>query len=76
LGVDRILQSVNAGLTMSGWTERPQSSFIVPPIIQQVIGPRLDFDLNLMQATKYVSGRIVLVGDAAHTVHPMAGKKL
>jgi len=72
-GLDRILQSLNTGLTMSNWTERPESSFIVPPIINQVVGPRLDFDLNLMQATKYVSGRIILVGDAAHSVHPMAG---
>lgn len=37
-------------------------------------GEVLSFDLNQQTAQTFVSERVVLVGDAAHQVHPMAGQ--
>ena len=61
-GLDMLAQSVNTGLSMSGWTERRQG-FTVPPVINEVVGRRFAFDLNLMHAKKYVGPRVCLLGD-------------
>lgn len=74
-GLESLLQSANAGLSLSGWNERHRG-FRIPPKITSVVGGCFSFDLNLMHAKKYVGPRVALVGDAAHTVHPMAGQGL
>lgn len=38
------------------------------------VGPRQRFPLVGAQADRYVAGRLVLLGDAAHSVHPLAGQ--
>lgn len=38
------------------------------------VGPRGCFPLRRQHATNYFRGRIALIGDAAHTVHPLAGQ--
>jgi 2-octaprenyl-6-methoxyphenol hydroxylase len=40
------------------------------------IGPRWAYPLALMQAERYVARRLVLVGEAAHVIHPIAGQGL
>jgi 2-octaprenyl-6-methoxyphenol hydroxylase len=39
-------------------------------------GPRWSYPLALMHAERYVDARLVLVGDAAHAIHPIAGQGL
>ncbi|GLU08728.1 hypothetical protein SLE2022_256230 [Rubroshorea leprosula] len=48
--------------------------FEVPPKAVKLISERMVFPLSLMHANNYAARRVVLIGDAAHTVHPLAGQ--
>ncbi|KAM3326807.1 hypothetical protein P3S67_001933 [Capsicum chacoense] len=48
--------------------------FKVPPKVLKLASQRLAFPLSLMHANRYASKRLILIGDAAHTVHPLAGQ--
>ena len=41
-----------------------------------LIGPRFSYPLGMQFASKYTAGRIALVGDSAHSIHPIAGQGL
>ncbi|SCV03187.1 LANO_0G02674g1_1 [Lachancea nothofagi CBS 11611] len=50
---------------------------IYPPLVSSIDGTsRGRFPLKLSHADSYVADRIALVGDAAHTTHPLAGQGL
>lgn len=38
------------------------------------VGKRFSYPLKLMHANRFFEGRMVLVGDAAHGIHPIAGQ--
>ncbi|MFO1082196.1 MAG: UbiH/UbiF/VisC/COQ6 family ubiquinone biosynthesis hydroxylase [Reyranellaceae bacterium] len=40
----------------------------------EAVGPRWSYPLGLVHAERYVDTRLVLVGDAAHGIHPIAGQ--
>ncbi|MFQ6017820.1 MAG: FAD-dependent monooxygenase, partial [Kiloniellaceae bacterium] len=42
----------------------------------ELIGGRWAYPLALMHAERYVDRRLVLIGDAAHAIHPIAGQGL
>ncbi|MFQ5783497.1 MAG: UbiH/UbiF/VisC/COQ6 family ubiquinone biosynthesis hydroxylase [Alphaproteobacteria bacterium] len=42
----------------------------------EVVGPRWRYPLALSHAERYVAERLVLIGDAAHAIHPIAGQGL
>jgi ubiquinone biosynthesis monooxygenase Coq6 len=73
-GTERILDTIHYGLAMA--SQHPDPTFRVPPRIAELASPKLTFPLSCYQATSYIKGRVALVGDAAHTVHPMAGQGL
>lgn len=40
----------------------------------RAVGPRWSYPLRLVHAHRYIDTRLVLVGDAAHGIHPIAGQ--
>ncbi|CAN0382662.1 unnamed protein product [Ectocarpus sp. 12 AP-2014] len=74
-GVAGALAGLSLGL-QEGAGGGGRGGFRTPPEAIEVVTPRLGFDLSLRQAHRYTSDRMALVGDAAHTVHPMAGQGL
>lgn len=58
----------------TGQVPSTRESFQIPPKVTGVVSERMAFPLSLMHAHEYASKRLVLIGDAAHTVHPLAGQ--
>lgn len=68
-GGGNILSWFRPDVTSSG-----SECFEVPPKVVKLASERMAFPLSLRHANQYASRRVVLIGDAAHTVHPLAGQ--
>ncbi|GAM86027.1 hypothetical protein ANO11243_040370 [Dothideomycetidae sp. 11243] len=55
---------------------RVDRSLVPDPIIGVQDGSVASFPLRMRHADTYIGSRVALVGDAAHTIHPLAGQGL
>ncbi|WWC64595.1 ubiquinone biosynthesis monooxygenase COQ6 [Kwoniella dejecticola CBS 10117] len=77
LSVDQINKIISASLLSSSGDSIPAEQPILPPTITSVHMPSVaSFPLRLSHAEEYLGKRTALVGDAAHTIHPLAGQGL
>ncbi|MCJ1306406.1 putative ubiquinone biosynthesis monooxygenase [Agyrium rufum] len=61
------------------WREKHtffQEDEVPPPIIDIQPGSIASFPLRMRHADTYHADRVALIGDAAHTIHPLAGQGL
>ncbi len=68
-----------AGETPATWDDKKLISgfnrfFATKLALSEVLTAPLSFPLHGLMAQRFVSGHCVLVGDAAHVVHPLAGQ--
>ncbi|ETW02150.1 ubiquinone biosynthesis monooxygenase COQ6 [Aphanomyces invadans] len=50
--------------------------FQSPPKATEAVGRRVSFPLKLQHATRYSKYGVALIGDSAHSIHPLAGQGL
>ncbi|DBA01762.1 TPA: hypothetical protein N0F65_010172 [Lagenidium giganteum] len=68
-GVDHAVNTVMAAAALT-------DPFVAPPKPVEVVGRRFAFPLKMKHAVAYVKPGVALVGDSAHSIHPLAGQGL
>ncbi|KZT12458.1 ubiquinone biosynthesis hydrox [Laetiporus sulphureus 93-53] len=73
--------SVSTMAQMAGAGVPPEDSEVLPPFVTSIQSDTIaSFPLRLTHADSYIGegngARTVLIGDAAHTIHPLAGQGL
>ncbi|TYZ67456.1 hypothetical protein PybrP1_011389 [[Pythium] brassicae (nom. inval.)] len=68
-GVDHAVHTVLAAAALT-------DPFVAPPTAIEAVGARVAFPLKMKHATSYVKPGVALLGDSAHTIHPLAGQGL
>ncbi len=71
---DSALASKLMALSDTTFNQRLQQAFELRLGTMEIVGPRLVFPLHQQHAADYVHTGVALVGDAAHTIHPLAGQ--
>lgn len=66
-------KTLNNVIANSNFYLKNKANYVEVPEIVEIVNKRLSFPLATMQSSAYTQDRIALVGDAAHTIHPMAG---
>jgi ubiquinone biosynthesis UbiH/UbiF/VisC/COQ6 family hydroxylase len=74
-GVEKVLETLQYGPAM-GIQELQPDRFSAPPTITSISSDQFTFPLIRRTVSNYTLPRLALVGDAAHSVHPMAGQGL
>lgn len=72
-GVEKLLETAGTGPAMAN-LER--TGYTAPPLLQSTASRPFSFALQRQTVERYTAPRLALVGDAAHTVHPLAGQGL
>ena len=60
----------------AAFREGHEGTAVLPPLVTGIEGKAVAVPLQLMQACGMQHGSVVLVGDAAHAAHPLAGQGL
>jgi len=72
-GIEKTVQALQYAPAMA---PRKDKAFVHPPVIESLASSVLSFPLQRQLAATHSVPRLALLGDAAHTVHPMAGQGL
>jgi 2-polyprenyl-6-methoxyphenol hydroxylase-like FAD-dependent oxidoreductase len=70
---DEFLKTLNLVLQNSNQMFVNDRNYRNIPKIEEIVNKRISFPLSSLQAGSYAAQRIALIGDAAHSIHPMAG---